>query len=80
MMKIQIIFINREFDSVYTAKNVHDPSQWTNFNTNLKDLLVEKGPLNIIYIDFSKDESLRHFSSSFYIKKLSNGEKQKEDN
>ncbi|XP_058778632.1 uncharacterized protein LOC131652705 [Vicia villosa] len=64
-----------ELDSVDTTKNICDPSQWTNISTNLRDFLVEKGPLKVIDIDFPKDESSRHFSSSFYIKKLSNGEK-----
>ena len=40
----------------------------------MRDLLVEKSPFKIINIDFPKDEFLRHFSSSFYIQKLSYGE------
>jgi len=36
-------------------KNIYDPSQWKNIDTNLKDLLVEKDPIKIINIDFPKD-------------------------
>ena len=40
----------------------------------MRDLLVEKSPIKITNIYFLKDEFSRHFSSSFYIQKLSNGE------
>ena len=39
----------------------------------MRDLLVEKGPIKITNINFPKDEFSKHFSSSFYIEKLSNG-------
>ena len=57
-----------------TIKNIYDPSQWTNIITSLRVLLVEKSPIEITNIDFPKDEFSRHFSLSFYIQKLSNGE------
>jgi len=41
----------------------------------LRDLLVEKGPIKIIDIDFPKDIHSRHFSSSNYIQTFPNGEK-----
>ncbi|XP_058734057.1 uncharacterized protein LOC131605754 [Vicia villosa] len=61
--------------SVEATKNIYDPSQWINISTSLRDLLVEKDPIKVTDINFSKDESTRHFSSSFYIQKLLNGEK-----
>ncbi|XP_058740955.1 uncharacterized protein LOC131613289 [Vicia villosa] len=66
--------LTEELHSVDATKNIYDPSQWINISTNLRDLLVEKGPIKVTDIDFPKDESTRHFSSSFYIQKLSNGE------
>jgi len=57
-----------------TIKNIYDPSQWINISTSLRDLLVEKSLIKMTNIDFPKDEFSRHFSSSFYIQKLSNGQ------
>ena len=56
-------------------KNIYDPSQWINIDTNLRDLLVEKGLIRINDIEFPKDEFSRHFSTTYYIQKLANGEK-----
>ncbi|KAF5797875.1 putative transcription factor and/or regulators TTF-type(Zn) family [Helianthus annuus] len=55
--------------------NLDDPTEWTVINTNLRDLLVEKGPVKIYDYDFPKDEYSRNFSSSFYMQKMANGEK-----
>ena len=67
--------IARQNDS--SIKNIYDPSQWKDIDTKLRDLLVEKGPIRITYIDFPKDKYSRHFSVSYYIQKLSNGKKHK---
>jgi len=58
-----------------TFENIYDPSQWKNIDTTLRDLLVEKDPIKVTHMDFSKDKHSRHFSSSNYIQKLPNGEK-----
>ena len=55
--------------------NIYDPSQWTNINLDLRDLLVEKGSIRVMDIDFAKDKLSRHFPMTHYIQKLANGEK-----
>ncbi|XP_020270448.1 zinc finger MYM-type protein 1-like isoform X1 [Asparagus officinalis] len=55
--------------------NIYDPGQWKCIDQNFIDLIVEKGPIKYEEVDFHKDENNRHFSTSYYIKILSNGEK-----
>jgi len=62
-------------ETVNKPLNLYDPSRWTNINNNMRDLLVEKGPIKVNDYDFPKDECLRSFNSSYYIRKLMNGEK-----
>ncbi|KAH9734638.1 TTF-type domain-containing protein [Citrus sinensis] len=42
---------------------------------NLRDLLVEKGSIREYVVAYPKDENLRHFSNTFYVKILPNREK-----
>ncbi|XP_070031553.1 uncharacterized protein [Nicotiana tomentosiformis] len=58
-----------------TPINIYDPSQWTNIDTKLRDLLVENGPIRIIDTNFPNDTFSRHFSTTHYIPKLVNGER-----
>lgn len=59
----------------YIPKNIYDTSQWNYTDIKLKDLLIEKGPIRILDINFSKHKHLRHFSTIHYKQKLANGEK-----
>ncbi|XP_045802279.1 zinc finger MYM-type protein 5-like [Trifolium pratense] len=58
-----------------SQKNIYDPSQWTTIDTNLRDLLVENGPVKVTDIDFPRDAYARRFCSSLYLQHMSNGEK-----
>lgn len=43
-------------------------------NINIVDHLIKIGPIQIIIDKYPNDQNARHFSSSFYNRKLSNGE------
>jgi hypothetical protein len=58
-----------------SQKKIYDPSQWTTIDTNLRDLLVENGPIKVTDIDFPRDAYARRFCSSLYLQHMSNGEK-----
>ncbi|KAM5546916.1 hypothetical protein ABKV19_001440 [Rosa sericea] len=56
---------------------MYDPRNWDNLNTELRDLLVEKGPVRDLLVEESpQHKSSVGFSSEFYTRILPNGEKQ----
>ncbi|PIN02446.1 hypothetical protein CDL12_25042 [Handroanthus impetiginosus] len=46
----------------YAIKSIYDPSPWTNIDTDLRELLIRKGPIKITDPKFPKDKISRHFS------------------
>ena len=64
-----------DVENLFVPNNIYDPGRWENVDTKLRDLLVEKGPIRENNITFPKDENSRHFSTAFYVKMLTNGEK-----
>ncbi|KAL7173879.1 hypothetical protein ACSBR2_033189 [Camellia fascicularis] len=67
---------SEDFNVEYGPLNINDPSNWDKIDQNFRDLLVERGPIRSNVVNFPRDDKDRHFSSTYYIQNLSNGEKQ----
>ncbi|KAK2649525.1 hypothetical protein Ddye_017014 [Dipteronia dyeriana] len=56
-------------------QDIYDLGRYNEINMKLRDLLVEKGPVRENILEFPRDENGRKFSSTYYNRVLSNGEK-----
>nr|XP_028960019.1 zinc finger MYM-type protein 5-like [Malus domestica] len=54
--------------------NIYDPKVWDSLNAEMKDLLIENGPIRETNFTYSKDKLSRKFSSHYYGRKLRTGE------
>lgn len=61
-----------EYENNGDVLNIFDPRTWDNIDNKTKDILVEKGPLRENNLIFPKDEGQRHFSCTYYTRKLPN--------
>jgi hypothetical protein len=57
-----------------SSEDVYDPRNWENLNNKGQDILIEKGLVKELNLQFSSDANDRHFSYAYYTRKLSNGE------
>lgn len=62
----------------YGNLNIYDPGNWDKIDQNMRDLIVERGPIrDCDRCDFPIDTDYgRSFDSTHYVRILSNGEKQ----
>ncbi|CAA0824380.1 TTF-type zinc finger protein with HAT dimerisation domain [Striga hermonthica] len=53
---------------------IFDPRTWECLDNRKKDILIEKGPVRELNLQFPKDSTARHLSYAYYSRNLSNGE------
>ncbi|KAM2393010.1 hypothetical protein ACFX1X_036418 [Malus domestica] len=54
--------------------NIYDPKVWDGLNVEMRDLLIENGPIRETNFTYPKDKLSRKFSSHYYGRKLRTGE------
>jgi hypothetical protein len=54
--------------------DVFDPRTWESLDNNGRDILIEKGPMRELNLEFPADAVNRRFSYAYYSRKLKNNE------
>uniref|UniRef100_A0ACD5UK21 Uncharacterized protein n=1 Tax=Avena sativa TaxID=4498 RepID=A0ACD5UK21_AVESA len=57
-----------------SLSSIYDPRTWNNLDNCKRDILIEKGPVRELGLEFPKDDKGRHFSYEYYSRKLANYE------
>ncbi|XP_044133368.1 zinc finger MYM-type protein 1-like [Bufo gargarizans] len=59
-----------------TSESLSDPALWPKLISKNVDRILEFGPVQVTNMEFKKDVHNRHFSATFYKRKLESGEEQ----
>lgn len=54
--------------------NIFNVRVWDGLDSNMKDLLISKGPIRETNLNYPKDGLSRHFSCEYYVRKLRKGD------
>ncbi|CAA0817438.1 TTF-type zinc finger protein with HAT dimerisation domain [Striga hermonthica] len=71
LQRTKNVNIDDQEDSMLTT---FDPRTWENLDNSKRDILIEKGPVREMNLQFPSDPSNRRFSYAYYSRKLNNGE------
>ena len=54
--------------------SIYDPRTWNHLDNRKRDILIEKGPMRELGLEFPEDRVGRSFSYDYYSRKLANRE------
>ncbi|XP_074305332.1 uncharacterized protein LOC141640427 [Silene latifolia] len=54
--------------------DIYDPMDWANLDNKTRDIIIKKGPIRKLNIDYPLDDNNRHFKDDYFSKKMNNGE------